>query len=246
LENEIVHFKKVRFSDGEKYEEIRKKIEEVRHYPERQKELDKQYGKIPRKEFERQMTLFEQAGSFEMKSQKIEIKYLANHYYLPVIVSETEKIDYLNHIINVDSEVRFIEQLEEYLAKPDNIFSQFDWWMFSKLDASLDEIHIPYYNPKENKISKFKPDFIFWLKKGSDYRIIFIDPKGTEHADAYRKVDGFTRLFEDRGVERVYKYNGYSIRVNLLLKPKDIANALDKYRKYWLGTLASLGSRVRL
>jgi len=171
---------------------------------------------------------------------------LANHYYLPVIVSETEKIDYLNHIINVDSEVRFIEQLEEYLAKPDNIFSQFDWWMFSKLDASLDEIHIPYYNPKENKISKFKPDFIFWLKKGSDYRIIFIDPKGTEHADAYRKVDGFTRLFEDREVERVYKYNGYSIRVNLLLKPKDIANALDKYRKYWLGTLASLGSRVRL
>jgi len=246
LENEIVHFKKVRFSDGEKYEEIKRKIEEVRRFPERQKELDRQYGKIPRKEFERQMTWFEQAGSFEMKSQKIKIKYLAHHYYLPVILSETEKIDYLNHIINVDSEVRFIEQLEEYLAKSKNIFSQFDWWLFSKLDASLDEIHIPYYNPKENKISKFKPDFIFWIKKGSDYRIIFVDPKGTEHADAYRKVDGFIRLFEDRGVARVYKYNGYSIRVNLLLKPKDIANTLDKYRKYWLDTLASLSSRVKL
>ncbi|HNU96586.1 MAG TPA: DEAD/DEAH box helicase family protein, partial [Candidatus Magasanikbacteria bacterium] len=41
LENEIVHFKKVRFSDGEKYEEIESKIEEIRHYPERQQELDK-------------------------------------------------------------------------------------------------------------------------------------------------------------------------------------------------------------
>ena len=73
LENEIVHFRKVRFSDGEKYEEIKRKIEEVRHYPERQKELDKKYGKIPRKEFERQMTLFEQAGNFEIKNQKINI-----------------------------------------------------------------------------------------------------------------------------------------------------------------------------
>ncbi len=79
-----------------------------------------------------------------MKNQKIKIKYLANHYYLPMIVSETEKIDYLNHIINVDSEVRFIEQLEEYLAKPDSIFSQFDSWMFSKLDPPLDEVFIPY------------------------------------------------------------------------------------------------------
>ena len=183
LEGEIVHFIKVRFSDGEKYEEIKRKIEEIRHYPERQKELDKQYGKIPRKEFERQMTLFEQAGNFEMKSQKIKIKYLANHYYLPVIVSETERIDYLNHIINVDSEVKFIEQLEEYLAKPDNVFTQFDWWMFSKLDQTLDEVLIPYYNPKENKITNFKPDFIFWAQKGKRYLILFVDPKGTEHAD---------------------------------------------------------------
>ncbi len=122
LENEIVHFEKVRFSgfDNEKkYEEIREKIEKVRHYPERQKELDEQYGKIPRKEFERQMTLFEQAGNFEMENQKIKIKYLANHYYLPVIVSETERIDYINHIINIDSEIKFIEGLEEYLTRPE-------------------------------------------------------------------------------------------------------------------------------
>jgi len=247
LENEIVHFKKVRFSDSEKYEEIRKKIEEVRHYPERQKELDKQYGKIPRKEFERQMTLFEQAGSFEMKSQKIEIKYLANHYYLPVIVSETEKIDYLNHIINVNSEVKFIEQLEEYLAKPNNVFSQFNWWMFSKLDQTLDEVLIPYYNPKENNIANFKPDFIFWMQKGNNYLILFVDPKGTEHTDGYRKIDGYSRIFEmgEQKESRDFSYNGFTINTKLLLKPKrGIAEVLDNYKRYWFDNFVDFASKI--
>ena len=247
LENEIVHFKKVRFSDGEKYEEIKRKIEEIRHYPERQKELDKQYGKIPRKEFERQMTLFEQAGNFEMKNQKISIKYLANHYYLPVIVSETEKIDYLNHIINVDSEVRFIEQLEEYLANPDNIFSRFDWWMFSKLDQTLDEVLIPYYNPKENNIANFKPDFIFWAQKGKRYLILFVDPKGTEHADGYRKIDGYSRIFEmgEQKESRNFSYNGFTINTKLLLKPRrGIAEVLENYKRYWFDNFVDFAGKI--
>ena len=247
LENEIVHFKKIRFSDGEKYEEIKRKIEEVRYYPERQKELDKQYGKIPRKEFERQMTLFEQVGNFEMKNQKISIKYLANHYYLPVIVSETEKIDYLNHIINVDSEVRFIEQLEEYLAKPDNIFPRFDWWMFSKLDQTLDEVLIPYYNPKENNIANFKPDFIFWAQKGNRYLILFVDPKGTEHADGYRKIDGYSRIFEigEQKESRNFSYNGFIINTKLLLKPRrGIAEVLENYKRYWFDNFVDFAGKI--
>lgn len=247
LENEIVHFKKVRFSDGEKYEEIKRKIEEVSRYPERQKELDKQYGKIPRKEFERQMTLFEQAGNFEMKSQKIKIKYLANHYYLPVIVSETEKIDYLNHVINVDSEVRFIEQLEEYLAQPENIFTHFDWWMFSKLDQTLDEVLIPYYNPKENNIANFKPDFIFWAQKGKRYLILFVDPKGTEHADGYRKIDGFSRIFEmgEQKQSIDFSYNGFTINTKLLLKPRrGIAEVLENYKRYWFDNFVDFAGKI--
>ncbi len=247
LENEIVHFKKVRFSDGEKYEEIESKIEEIRHYPERKQELDKQYGKIPRKEFERQMSLFEQAGNFEIKNQKISIKYLANHYYLPVIVSETEKIDYLNHIINVDSEVRFIEELEEYLTKSNNLFTQFDWWMFSKLDQTLDEVLIPYYNPKENNISNFKPDFIFWAQKGKRYLILFIDPKGTEHADGYRKIDGYSRIFEmgEPKQSRDFSYNGFTINTRLLLKPRrGIAEVLENYRQYWFDNFDDFASKI--
>src|SRR5690606_6661684 len=103
-------------------------------------------------------------------------------------------IDYIKHIIKTESEVKFIEALEEYLEKSDNKFKDFEWWFFSKLDESLDEVYIPYYNPILNKISKFKPDFIFWLKNGTDYTILFVDPKGTEHTSAYRKIDGYKVL----------------------------------------------------
>ncbi|MFA5361599.1 MAG: DEAD/DEAH box helicase family protein, partial [archaeon] len=247
LENEIVHFKRIKFSDGEKFEQIKKKIEEIKQYPEKQKELDKQYGKMPREEFARkQMSLFE-AQNFEYKGKKLKIKYIQNHYYIPLIVSENEKVDYLNHIIDVPSEVKFIEQLEEYLQNETNVFKQFDWWMFSKLDQTLDEVHIPYYNPKENNMARFKPDFIFWMQKGNEYVILFVDPKGTEHADGYRKIDGYSRIFEtrERKESRAYPFNGFNIKTKLLLKPKrGIAETLENYRKYWFDNFGDFATKL--
>ncbi|GIW61679.1 MAG: hypothetical protein KatS3mg089_0531 [Patescibacteria group bacterium] len=251
LENEIVHFKMIRLSDGDKYEEIRKKIDFIRYYPEKKKELDKNYGKIPPEEYGKQLKLFEEAGKYEVNGKKIKIRYLANHYYIPVILSEDEKIDYLNHIINVDSEVRFIEQLEEYLTQPKNIFSQFDWWMFSKLDQTLDEVFIPYYNPKEpKKMSNFKPDFIFWAQKCKRYLILFVDPKGTEHSDGYRKIDGYSRIFEieENGQKqsRDFLYNGFTINVKLLLMPArgGIAPVPEPQKKYWFDNFVDFAEKI--
>jgi len=170
-----------------------------------------------------------------------------------VLVSESEKIDYLNHIINVESERKFIEELEkyleEYLTKPDNVFSQFDWWMFSKIDQTLDEVFIPYYNPKENNIANFKPDFIFWAQKGKRHLILFVDPKGTEYADGYRKIDGYSRIFEiEQGghkVSRDFLYNGSVINTKLLLMPKrGIADVPENYRKYWFDNFADFTDKI--
>jgi len=237
LEDEIVHFKKIKFSDGDKFEELKNKLEEMKKLPEKQRELDKQYGKISREEFARkQMGLFA-SGNFELKNQKIKIKYLANHYYHPIIISEKDKVDYLNHIIDVDSEIKFIEQLESYLQKDDNVFKNFDWWMFSKLDQTLDKVYIPYYNPKKNDIAKFMPDFVFWFQKGNDYTILFVDPKGTEHTDGYRKIDGYSKIFEtaeEKKTSKKYLFNGFNIKIKLLLKPRrGIAEVPENYRKYW-------------
>ncbi len=249
LEDEIIHFKMIKFSDGDKYEEIRKKIDFIRQYPEKKKELDENYGKIPPEEYNKQLNLFEEAGKYEVNGKKIKIRYLANHYYIPVILSEDEKIDYLNHIINVDSEVRFIEQLEEYLAQPENIFSQFDWWMFSKVDQTLDKVFIPYYNPKENTIANFKPDFIFWMQKGKHYLILFVDPKGTEHSDGYRKIDGYSRIFEieknGQKQSKNFSYKGFIINTQLLFKPKrGIAEVLENYKQYWFDNFIDFAGKI--
>lgn len=194
------------------------------------------------------MSLFVKAGSFELKNQKIKIKYLANHYYLPVIVSETEKIDYLNHIINVDSEVKFIEQLEEYLAKPDNIFTQFDWWMFSKLDQTLDEVFIPYYNQKENRIDNYHPDFIFWIQKNKEYLILFVDPHGTVYSDIEKKIDYYSEIFEikDKQESKEFSFNGFNIKTKLLLKPAHggIASVGENYKRYWFDNFADFANKI--
>ena len=99
-----------------------REIDFIRHYPAKKKELNNSYGKISQEEYVKQLKLFEAASKYEYKNQNIKIKYLANHYYFPTIIAETEKIDYINHIINVPSEVRFIEQLEEYIFPTNNVF----------------------------------------------------------------------------------------------------------------------------
>lgn len=253
LENEIVHFKKVRFSGSdEKYKEILKIIGKVKNYPkkaDKENEIDEEFEKTQNKEkYKNAIRQLELDFQSEVKYEKLKIKYLANHYYLPMIVSETEKIDYLNHIINVKSEVQFIKDLEDYLAVSDNVFTQFDWWMFSKLDQTLDEVLIPYYNPKENKISNFKPDFIFWMQKDENYTILFVDPKGTEHVDGYRKIDGYSRIFEtseQKKESKVFSYNGFNINTKLLLRPREgIASVPDNYKRYWFDNFNDFSKKI--
>lgn len=252
LENEIVHFKKIRFNDGEKFDQILKKIQQVKNYEQKEGKIKQLHFDFEKhkdiEKYDKEKEKIDREYQKEASFEKLKIKYIQNHYYIPLVISESEKVDYLNHIINVDSEVRFIEQLEEHIAKPDNIFSQFDWWMFSKLDQTLDEVYIPYYNPKENNIANFKPDFIFWAQKAKRYLILFVDPKGTEYTDAYRKIDGYSRIFEtvDRKDSKDFSYNGYTINTKLLLKPArgGIASIPEPQRKYWFDDFAQLKDKL--
>ena len=253
LGDEIVHFKNVRFNDGERYQKIIEAIRKVKNYPQKtmkEKEADEEFEKTKNKErYKSAIRQLELDFQPEIVYDNLKIKYLAHHYYLPVIVSETEKIDYLNHIINVESEKKFIEQLENYLSTPNNIFLQFDWWMFSKIDQTLDEVNIPYFNPNENRIANFKPDFIFWLKKGDDYLILFVDPKGTEHTDAYRKIDGYSKIFEvevdGRKLSKKFNQDKLNIKTKLLLKSKkSITQVPEFYRKYWFDNFADFSKKI--
>jgi len=197
LDEEIIHFKRINIT-ADKLNSLREKIEKVKKAKDKdtlKKELIEklQNNEININEYTSEIeniatNIVKEIETAYNPNDKLKIKYLANHYYIPIALSESEKADYIQHIIKYKSEVDFINELDRYLQNENNFFKQFDWWFFSKIDETLDEVYIPYYNPKTNRIDKFKPDFIFWLKKANEYLILFIDPKGTEHTDAYRKI----------------------------------------------------------
>ncbi|MHB1702808.1 MAG: DEAD/DEAH box helicase family protein [bacterium] len=249
LNDEIVHFKKIKFyGDDDKYNEIIEKIRNVKNYKNKDTEIEKIKSKFNDDKNINEFTIniqkiekyYKKKVDFEIDNQKINIKYLANHYYIPVIISEKDKIDYINHIIDVKSEIEFIKKFEDYLQKKDNIFTQFDWWMFSKLDETLDKVYIPYYNEKENTISKFKPDFIFWMQKENKYIVLFIDPKGTTVADYQHKVDGYEKIFGNK----IYSYNTYNIFTKLFLYTDSIAKSGEGYRKYWFDNFDDFAYKI--
>lgn len=246
LENEIIHFKQIRIS-LEKLNKLKEKIEKVKKFPERKTEEEKlknEYGKISFEEYNKKVNKINENYPQEIKENSLKIKYIQNHYYIPLCISENEKIDYIMHIIKTKSEIDFINELENYLQKEDNFFKQFDWWFFSKIDETLDEVYIPYYQPKTNRIEKFKPDFIFWLKKDKNYTILFVDPKGTEHTDGYRKIDGYSQIFEEdvNGKKNtiIFLYDNCNLRVKLFLKTNDMANVLENYKQYWFDNLSKI------
>ena len=250
LENEIVHFKRITIT-VDKLNSLKEKIEKVKKSKDKEqlkKELKEKLAKqeIDIDEYTAQLEklstdIVKEAESTYSINERLKIKYIANHYYIPVVLSESEKIDFIKHIIKYKSEIEFINKLEEYLQKDDNLFDdnlfkQYDWWFFSKIDETLDEVYIPYYNPKTNRIEKFKPDFIFWLKKGNEYTILFVDPKGTEHIDGYRKIDGFKRIFS----KSKYEYDNLNITVKLSLYTSDIRKAEEEYRDFWFDNLSEM------
>jgi len=237
LEDEIVHFKRIRVSlETKEIEKLKELIAKVKKYKDTEKEKEKykellKSEKIDVDEFTSKIEELSRASN-EEDFKDLKIKHIVNHYYLPIILSTKEKINYINHIINVESERRFIIELEKQTPE-NNLFQDFDWWMFSKLDEHLDEVYIPYYNRDHNRIKKFKPDFIFWLKKGDKYFIIFVDPKGSKHTDYEYKVDGYKFIFENGEDKKTFTKNGLKIQVHLKLYTGDKNKLSDGYKVYW-------------
>ena len=236
IEKEIRHFRYIMVTLAD-LRELRSKIERVKSYPDKEKEVRALYGQVPPEEYERKSQEVKREEEFSHNGKRIRIRYIAQHYYIPVVLSKDAKVDYITHIIKTPSEVKFIEDLEQYIDQsnnPNNAFQQFDWWFFSKLDESIDDVYIPYYDPKTNRIAHFKPDFIFWLKKEQDYWIVFVDPKSISYTDYEYKVDSFRELFEQNSRPKIFYYNELRVKVGLFLRTDDKSSVPQAYRSYWI------------
>ncbi|MCI4463768.1 MAG: hypothetical protein JHC30_06330, partial [Caldisericum sp.] len=106
------------------------------------------------------------------------------------------------------------------------------------------KVYIPYYSGSSSRIAKFKPDFIFWFRKGCKYLILFLDPKGTEHAANYKKIDGYSRIFEENGEPKVFAYENecgkLEVRVILRFWNKRLDDVPDAYLSYYVADLDKL------
>lgn len=174
--------------------------------------------------------------------------YLARHFYLPIVYSTGRKVDYLRHIIDAGSEVEFLEDFKKFVSKPGNRLSGLKWWMFSKLDPYLDiTVCIPYYDPKQNKVRSFVPDFIFWGFDGKHYRLLFVDPKGMVHDDWRNKVAGYKRIFEENGKTITFTHGDLTVSVHLCLynRRRDRGAEGDD-RRFWFDDPQALFESVYL
>ena len=227
---EIVHFRKISAQlDRNEISFLLQKIEEVvkgETTVEEKRKLAGQFAenKISDGEFQNRIS-----GTSEASFKELKIRNVPRHYYVPLVSAEYGKADFIRHIVRNESEVRFLNRLEEWLK-----LNQPEWdaWMFSKIDEFWDKIHIPFYDTRTNEYTRFFPDFIFWMSKGDQYDIVFVDPKGTEHKLAYLKIDGYKKLFEKSGVQRNFKYYKSTVSVRLLMFNEDHA-VPEAYKRFW-------------
>ncbi len=166
----------------------------------------------------------------------MKIQNIPKHYYTPVVVAEGGKADFIKHVIREESEWQFLNNLERWL---ETNTPEWDAWMFSKIDESVDKIHISYYDSDKNDQRRFLPDFVFWMCRGDEYQVLFVDPKGTAHASAYRKIDGYKNLFEENGRRKRLIYRASHVSVGLLMFNTDQA-APAEYRRFWSGDPADI------
>src|SRR6266540_3138610 len=254
LEDEINHFRKIRVLIKQLADELQGKIKAVleAHDPELvRRTLREQYDN---KEIDLDTLLkgiaeaehITQEEEAEYQAIRVDVKKIANHYYIPLIMSLTpdDKNALLRYAITVKSEIDFLTKLEEYLRQPNNRFKEFDWWMFSKLDQTNDKVYIPYYNRNTNAISSFFPDFIFWLQKGKDYYIAFVDPKGTKISDYEYKVDGYVKLFEKNDSLKKFKYSNLDVRIGLALYTGNSSVLGERYRDFWIDSIEGIFRRL--
>ena len=111
--------------------------------------------------------------------------YFDSHLYVPILL-QSKKISRISPPGLVESEERFVAGLREYLKKNKDKFAGLEIYLLRNYPKS----GVGFFN-----LSGFYPDFIMWVRNGKKQSMVFIDPKGLEHA---KELDGDkVKLAED-------------------------------------------------
>lgn len=142
----------------------------------------------------------------------LELYKFIKHYYNPLLIpkDESTSIDFVSHIIQEKSELKFIYSLKKMIIDNKEEYEKeygkhFEYWYFSRLEP-IDNIYIRYFNQETATQQRFIPDFIFWFKKGNKYVILFADPKSIEFRQPEDKLEGFKELFMEGDKLKIFEY----------------------------------------
>lgn len=240
VDGDIVHYQKVKTRlEQEEILLLHELIEDVieRKYTNKE-EIAQQFkeGKIDyqlmQSEFEKFDQLEQAVNNFRLP--EVDRTFLKEHYYNPILLVKLPDQNLFRNIIREESELDFYRRLIWYAknTKPNNL-ENYDWWYFSKLVESVDEIKIPYFNTERGEYANFNPDFIFWLKKDDKYFIKFIDPKGLilGQSNARDKLTGFEAIFRSG---QAMTFKDKPLKIDLYFYNQEYAEPrLENYRRYY-------------
>ncbi len=233
LDGEISHYHEVKTNigqaDAEKLERDILKIIKPRLSEEQVDKLLEQ-KKITLKEYKEKIKDIATKDNFEVLKDYLDFKVLQEHYYSPILFKQGS--ENFQHIIKEQSEIDFLEALKNYIDQKDSSLKIYDWWYFSKIDQVIDKVGIPYFDSEAGEYRTFFPDFIFWLKKGANYYLKFIDPHGTQYIEnSAEKIDGFNDFIAD--LDSLKKKRVTSAEMYFYNNDQPGAGVDEKYRKYW-------------
>ena len=239
-EGHIVHFRHVSISlDEERTALLRVAVDAAHRREELKSDMDD--GKINSEQFASGIEqLTKGVAAFH---DELEIKRIAAHYYHPLLVAKNKaKAEYIRRIVKHKSEADFLQTLEGWLnANGDP--KAWDGWMFSKLEERMDKVFVPYPLPGEGEFRHHFPDFVFWMCRENEYRIVFVDPHGTAHTDIIPKMDGFRELFEHgKGKPRQFSHDKdrWQVSARLLFFNQMPDRVGKEYGRYWTNTPADI------
>ncbi|MEM3829576.1 MAG: hypothetical protein QXP36_10235, partial [Conexivisphaerales archaeon] len=99
--------------------------------------------------------------------------YFDGSLYVPLLL-QSEKINKISPAGLVESEQKFVQGLKQYLKNNKEKFRSKELYLLRNTPFSGVGFQLQW--------SRFYPDFIMWIKDEEKQTIVFIDPKGLEHA----------------------------------------------------------------
>jgi len=154
--------------------------------------------------------------------------YFDRHLYLPLLLEKNDKPHTVPQGLK-ESEAQFVRDLKAYwVAEKDNSLAGKELFLLRNLSRGNG---VGFFEE-----SNFFPDFILWVVNGKNQRLVFIEPHGMIHAEAYMH-DEKARLHE-RLPDLAKEMGQRSKKKNIMLDSFIISETKydDLYKRYDDGT----------